>query len=504
MTDADFLAWLLNPDAIRCVLVEAVVNVGGTDITRYLSTANYVTSASDTPANTAYLSVVNGGIGITESLAIDSGGSSNATNGSVATASQAMTTADIKIENSNGERDSWLNDVWANRSVQAFIGDPRWIRSDFRMIFNGIAANIDSAERGSLNIIMTDKSQRLNVPISSALLGGTTTNANNFIPLCFGECHNVTPLLIDPALLKYQVHNGPIESIIEVRDNGVPVPFTATLSAGTFVLTNQPVGTITCSVQGDKPSGTYYNKIADIVQQIVQRYGVTSLQFSSGDLDSVNLSAFNTACPQPVGVYCANGENLLTTIQGIAVSVGAQVVMSRLGLLQLIQVTLPASGTPTAIGPNNMLQNDMAISLRTDVIGAKMVGYCQNYTQQENLLTGIPPLNAILFGELWLSKTVTDSTTQTLYKLGGTPIQEDTCLLVGTDASAEATRRLNLYKVQRSVYNFHGQPELLMLILGQAVTLTNYRFNLSSGVAGMVVSLQPDWLTGRVQVGIFA
>lgn len=51
MTDAQFLEWIAAPWAMRCVLVEVGVNVGGAETTRYLSNRDYVTGPADTPAN---------------------------------------------------------------------------------------------------------------------------------------------------------------------------------------------------------------------------------------------------------------------------------------------------------------------------------------------------------------------------------------------------------------------------------------------------------------------
>ena len=78
-------------------------------------------------------------------------------------------------------------------------------------------------------------------------------------------------LLADPALLKFQVHQGAIERVIETRDNGVVVATTNTLAAGTYVLNQAPVGQITNSVQGDKPT-TYGNTIAGLVRRIATAY----------------------------------------------------------------------------------------------------------------------------------------------------------------------------------------------------------------------------------------
>lgn len=487
MTDADFAAWLVDPSSIRTVLMEAMVNVSGSEITRYLSTRAYVTGAADTPANTVYLPILANGVTFTEQISL--------------TAQAGLSTGDIEINNQDGSRDGWLSDIWVGRHVQAFIGDPRWARSDFRIIFDGVIDDIDSKSRDKLGLKLRDKLQRLNTSISTTLLGGTTPNQGALIPLAFGEVHNITPLLTNPATLEYQVHGGAIEGVIEVRDNGMPVTATVTASTGKFTLAAAPAGAITVSVQGDKPA-TYYNTISTLVQRIVTGFGTTANQFVSGDLDATNLAAFDTANPQPVGVYVGNSENVLTTCQSLAASVGAQLVMSRAGKLRLIQIALPPGGTPTVITGDQMVQHTLQIVERTVVVASVTLGYCRNWTVQPGLQTTIPAQDKDLFATEWLTRTASDSATKTTYKLSADPVQQDTMLLVGTDAATEATRRLALMKVPHTVYQFEGTPDLLLLELGQAVTLYNSRFGLSGGATGVVVSLAPDWMTGHVVVGV--
>lgn len=488
MTDAQFQSWLNSSTAIRIVLIEAMANVDGTETTRYLATGAYNTSASDTPANTNYLPLVTGGISFEEKLSIETTGAS-------------LSVGDIEIDNSGGARDSWLSDVWVNRQVQAFIGDPRWVRSDFRMIFNGVAADIDSKNRVTLNIKLRDKLQRLNTPVSDTKLGGTTPNKDAIIPSVFGEVHNVTPLLTNPATLEYQVHGGAVENIFEVRDNGKPVTATVTNSTGKFTLAASPAGAVTASVQGDKPS-TYYNTISQLIQRIVTGYGQSVNRFVSGDLDAANLSAFDTAHTQVVGIYLGDRTNVLVACQELANSVGAQISMSRAGLLRLIQVTLPPSGTPTPIGAAQMLEHTIAVVGRTEVVSAVKLGFCKNYTVQAGLQTSIPAQHKDLFATEYITVTSTDSTTQTTYRLNVEPPQQNTLLSTSTDAQAEADRRLLNWKVTRTTYRFEGTASLLTLALGDPVTLTSARFGLSAGKLGMVTSLKPNWLNGRITVEV--
>jgi len=488
MTDEQFSAWLVSPSAIRVVLIEAKASVSNSETTIYLATAPYVTRASDTPANVQYLPIVSDGIAFTERIALNGEG--------------GLSYGDVEVSNVSGALDGALDYVWVNRELKAYLGDPRWPRADFRMVFNGIVADLAVKDRNTLALTLRDKLQRLNTPVTETLLGGTTENKDKLLPLSFGEVHNVIPLLTDPATLEYQVHAGTIEDIIEVRDSGMPIGITKSAATGKFTLDAAPAGDVTASVQGDKPSGVYSNTICKLIQRLATAYGKASDRFVADDLDAANLAAFEAAHPQVVGVYLDARENVLSVCQQLAASVGAQLVMSRLGKLRLMQIELPPTGTPTEIHPEQMVERSLHIAERTEVVAAVKVGFNKNWTVQAPILTTIPEAHKVLFGTEWLSETATDSAVQAKYKLWAEPVQEGTLLQVRTEAATEAGRRLDLFSAPHTLFELEGTSELLTLELGQAVTLFNSRYGLSSGKTGMVVALAPSWMTSRITVGV--
>lgn len=488
MTDADFILWLKSEGALRCVLVEAVASVSGSETTFYLSSRGYVTAGSDTPANTVYKPVITGGCVINERLSLDGSGAS-------------LAFSDVEIDNNAGDLDAWLGYIWRNREVRVFLGDMRWERTDFRLMFDGVIDDLQSRARNVLNLVIRDKLQRLNTPVTETTLGGSTANKDRLIPVLLGECHNIEPLLTNPATLEYQVHGGAMEDFIEVRDNGVVVSVTESVSTGKFTLSAALKGTITCSAQGDKPSA-YSNTVSKLVQRLATGYG--SDPFDSGDLDATNLSDFDTAHPQPVGVYLTERTNVLAVCQALAASVGAQVVMSATGLLRLIKLGLPASGTAVQVNDTTMVQKTLAISQRVPVRPSVRLGYCKNWTVQDALQTGIPAEHKDLYAKEWLTVTSTDSTVATAYKLSEEAAQEDTYLLKTTDAQTEADRRRDLRKVARTVYTCTNYADVMLAELGNAATLTSGRFGLSAGVSGQIVAIARDLMQARVDLEVYA
>ena len=461
------------------LLVEASVLSGGIETTRYLSNSGFITGSADSPANTNYLPVVSGNIETTETISI--------------TGNASFSFTDIEILNVNGMFDSWLLDTWNNRPLRVYLGYNWNSRSQFTLIFDGIIAALGSKTYTTLNLSVRDKLQRLNAPLSENTLGGLSVNKDSIIPYTFGEVFNISPLLTNDPTHEYQVSGSPIEDIIEVRDNGVPLTVTKFLATGKFTLPARPAGVITCSVQGYKPS-IYYNDIANTISNIVLNFGKATDVFEPSDIDSDNFLAFRTTHMQGVGYYVAAKENIISIIQALAASVGAQVLCNRLGKLQLFQVDV--SGTPTfEITENMMLANSLSIVSRPDVQSSVVLNYCRNYSTQDNLETGVVPTSKEIFKKEWNVVTQTDSEVAAEYKHSILPEPVNSHLLNAAEATTEALRRLNLWKVQRTVFQFQGIPPLASLQIGQKVMLKHPRFNLQDGKQGMIISIKVDWKT---------
>ena len=489
MNDAQFLEWLQDDTAHRTALVEVQVNVAGEDVTRYIASRSYVTGPLEVPPNTVYLALVTDGLAFTEQISL--------------TSEAGLSSGDIELANTDGSLDSWLVDVWRNRPIKVWFGDVRWPRGEFRLVFDGLVADVSGAGPESINLALRDKMGRLDTPITEAKLGGTTPNKDVTLPVPFGECHNVTPLLTNPATLEYGFL-GAVESSFEVRTNGKPIAVALNDQAGRFNLTTPPYSAaITVSVQGDKGGG-YVPRIAPLVQRIATAYGKAADRFTLADLDLANLAAFDAIHQQPVGLYVADRMNQAQAIQQLAASVGAQAVMSSTGQLRLVQIALPAAGIPVEIGPAQMIEGSLRQVARLPVVAAVKIAYDRNYTLQPSLTTSIPAEHADMYATEWMTVTAVDEAVRARYRLTDDPPQIETCLKQESDAAAEAARRLALNKVQRTTYEFEGVPEMMMLELGQAVVLRHRRYGLQDGVPGVVVLLSRRWLDGRVTVGVLA
>lgn len=484
MTDSEFIAWIVAGGR-PTILVEATAFYAGSDKAIYASNTGYTTGAGEAPANTSYVPVLRGGLTIRSDINLDN--------------SPSISWGDIELDNTGGIIDDWLTYVWNGRVLNLYVGDASWPRSDFRQIFTGTMDGIGSSGRDILNIKLRDKMELLNTSVTEALIGGSSNNKDKLRPMLFGECHNIEPVLIDPTTLRYKINDGPIESIIEVRDGGVPVDFTPYLSVGEFTIANSVVETLTVSAQGHKFSGTYHNTVARLIQNIVTTFGTTPL--SIGDIDTTNFNTFNTANQQPVGIYLTGKTNVAELISQIGGSIGAQAVFSPAGKLQLHRINLPGVATSN-ITENEIKQDSFVISEVVEVKAAVTINYCKNWSVQASLNSTIPTEHKDLFAKEWFESRQVDAAVATLYNLAKEVDPVDTLLLTTVDADAEALRRLNLVKTQRYIVTAKTNLACLLTLLGSYVNITHRRFGFSTGKVGQVISVTIDLFNNEIEFSV--
>jgi hypothetical protein len=543
LSSVEITAWLNNESAIRGTLIEVDVLVSGVETTRYLSTFPYTTAPTDTPANTYYDPIVSRGVSYTESMDYTGSGSGS------------MLAGDIELNNFSGEYDSWLNDVWTNRNIRAYIGDVSWTRDKFIQILDGVLVGIDSKNPNVLNLKIREKLQRLNTPISEINYSDiypypdhvnttphydpsdpNSTVPDVFMPHAFGEVHNITPVLIDPARVKYSLSYMGNIGVIEVRDNGIPLreeDYEVDTARGILTLKYLNAGTITVSLRGSLAYSA-----PSLIKNLVQYTGkvvpnpvtggpttrsTTNLIPNTGigfpiitpspdrfvdgvDIDSANFDNMISSNSQVVGLFVSQKENLLSTCQALAASIGASMVTTRSGKLRLVKLASPPTGTPFVIDTSMYKYNSLQIIDRTEILGAIKLGFNKNWTVQKELKTNIPPKHKEMFAEEWSTVSVFNPTALSQHKLTGLPVVQNTHLQVLSDANVEANRRLQLWSQQHTVYKISGFSPLLDLQIGDTVQLVGPRYGLTGALGiglGTVVMLQPNWTTATVEVGIF-
>jgi len=507
-TVSQMIAWFKTPSHIKCTLVDitgVLVNGIATDVN--LSSVAY----TDATAGTLYNACISGGLNFNESLSAD---------GSIST-----NFGSLELVNTYGVNDTFLTYIWNRRPVKIYLGDPSWPKSDFILIFDGLVSQLSANSENLLTLILYDKLQRLNDSLTEKTLydsadtytekvkGGIANDS--LLPLLFGECSNITPLFVDNGSTPtpktgyiYMVNDGPIQGIIEVRDNGVPVQIvdsTSNLQKGLFTLVKNPFGTITCSVQGNSTAG-YSNTIPGIITKIVKNYGNSENRFTDSEIDFTDFT--NTA---PVGIYCKEALNTMQVCNDLAKSVSANLVCPSINVasdgetitsskLKLVELKVP-SGTPKyTLSDDNMVLGSLNIAELFPIKPSIKLGYCKNYTIQKTLAAGVNPDNR--FDTEYLPVYTIDPVSTKIYKDTGKVSIETTLLLKEINADSESDKRLGLWSTQRFLITATYLPELIFVQLGDIVTIKSSRFNLSAGKLALVYSISRNWITGMVDIGV--
>jgi hypothetical protein len=399
------------------------------------------------------------------------------------------------------------------------------------LIFDGLVQDLTTNGEGELTLSLFDKLQWLNDSLTETTLqsltgyseaektvNGVVTPNETILPIIFGECFNVQPLFVDNGTRAntgnvYMVHKGLVDNIAEVRDNGVPITVVKDLNAGTFALTTTPFGTITCDVLGDA-TGSYSNTIPGIITKICTsaNYGTVKYiggnpanRFTSSDL---NLGTDDRA----VGVYINSKTNMLQVCNELAQSINASLISPSVTVnyqtgeisaskLRLVELSVPSSADAVVeLNDDYMVVGTLAITEIFPVKPYVKLGYCKNFTVQQTVASGINP--ASKFDEEYWYITDENSANKTLYRDAGTVEATPTLLITTANATDEAYKRLKLWEKPRKLITATYLPHHLFTQLGDTVTIKSSRFGLSNGEPGIVYSINRDWITGMVQIGV--
>lgn len=292
-----------QPDAERILLVEITRRDPG-ETTYYLSDAPYITEPDDTPPDLNYSAVISGS-GLPEmrrTMPDPFEGESSTSAGTLTLADEALVytssrapdyllidddpPARLLTDPDDGSRlliepaPTGINPnpgLKRGAAVLAKIAAPRRLYpyADAVTLFRGQIARVGGDSDGNITLEITDGTdvvRRAIVPVT-----------NN--PLCFGYARNIQPFLVDSGNLVYSVHDGPIEAVEAVYDQGIllaPANYTVNVTTGRVTLHNQPAGIVTVDAKGAKVDGVWLQTTEQIARALIDRAGLALPQSYTG------------------------------------------------------------------------------------------------------------------------------------------------------------------------------------------------------------------------------
>jgi hypothetical protein len=294
--------------------------------------------------------------------------------------------------------------------------------------FVGVAGAL-SMDDTKMSIPLRDASYWLERPLlrstygGNALYDGTLELAGTLKPLIiggsvsgttrYGPVHNVTPVLVDPAALIYQVSDGAIGGIAALYEGGyaggitfagdVPDLYTGgtpsgqyrtCLARGCFQLGSNPIHAITCDVNGAAvPGSNDATPLAVAAYALLSICGVPpNLVGSTGVLGAVGATLpITSGCAVFLGPQDSpSGIDLMTRILAPA---AMKLVACRDGILRAFVIASLPSAAPVkaALDSRNIVSvTPIALPSAIDPAPYRIrVGYNANYTVQT---TDLSPL----------------------------------------------------------------------------------------------------------------
>ena len=450
----------------------------------------------------------------------------------------------ISLINSDGELDGIVDRSWEGSELMIKVGGSYNVglkgesKIPFWDFFEVVKASVSSIKWDQDRIIIeiSDKGDKLVSKNIQPVLyegGGPLEGGDGLkgkpIPLCFGEVQNISPVLIDEVNLIYQIHDGSIEHVYDVRDSGVSLSFNrdvldilsedvslgdgeynTDLSKGYIRLNSPPEGGVTTDVKGYNLGGYVYSA-GNIMILIATKYLGLDL-----DRDIHVDSIQNADEDRSMGFYTGISPVQVSTIfNQLVKGINSFWCFSKVGQLCAEKYYAPENENSekniTSSGVSDAgLQREVALP----PVWRCIVRHSKSWSIQsdKNLAASIREskidenLRKIsLYGEEYRQVISEDYSILKKYP-NAREITVDT-LLTGlnseSNAQIEADDRLARDKVDRGTYRIILVDTILEYELGNVVSMSFPRYGLDSGKNFLVIGFKEDSSSNTTEVTLY-
>jgi hypothetical protein len=420
--------------------------------------------------------------------------------------------------------------------VGRYASDPDY--ANFYTVLDGMASGVHVQE-DIVRVFVRDNSYKLDLPAQPNVYDSSYgVLENKRIPRAFGYCRNVTPALIDPTNLVFQVNDGPINAIISIKSRGASLLpegvnnldyaneaalIAATVTSGRYVtciaeglfrINFTLDGIVTADVQGDKTGGTYVVTTADIVQRLC----LSSPYITSASFDAVAFAKCNTDQPAEVNFYLdtESTDTIADCVSKLAKGIGASAGFRRDGLMDIsIFIGPPVGGVPSAIYNEIDIENVKRVQLPSGVSPPAYryrVAFQRNWTVlNQNDVAGSAIVGAAGAGTLQFLTTpysLASSSTSDQTEIRGKypsaydpPPVEAYFTSILSDAPNEAQRLLDLYsKSNYSLYEITLLHRSFIHDINDLVFVSYPKLNLDDGKLLRLVAVSENLETGETVI----
>ncbi|WP_281683896.1 hypothetical protein [Thalassobaculum salexigens] len=470
----------------------------------YFSDDGFVTGRTDTPADTYFAPRLLAALNFERQLFAGGQLSGRSVPGA----------GTLLLNNADGLLDPMTALAFDGRRVRVLLGGEGFVYSEFETIFDGTA---DGAEFDDISVTvrLRDLQSRFEAGIERGTYGGTGGLDGRIglkdreKPLAFGRVYHVPAVLVDPATLTYQVHDGAIEDVDAVYDAGLALTrvggapsagqFSVDTAAGTFRLGASAAGTVTADVGGDKAGGVYVETVTGLIARLVTTRTLTEDPIP---IDAAGFAAFAAAHDDRVGVWVREGSTMGEILDALADSVGAHYGFNRAGRMTIGRVEAPGETPVAAYDDFHVLDLERLAVARP--VWRQSVEY-RRYWQ---------PLDAAFVAGAVGEEARADLAEPVRVEAAADPalrirhpLSEEavvaTLLTEAASAEDEAARLLSIFGAGRVAFRVLLKTQPFALELGQTVRLTYPRHGLAEGRNLVVVGMVEDSAVNEITLDLW-
>lgn len=445
----------------------------------------------------------------------------------------------ILLHNSDGEYD-WLvgnANIFEGHTIKVYLGDPSWYRSSFITILDGVIESITAPNISSLSISIRDKRQELDLDLQNKIITNDLSNPDNIpnliasstvfssdilledgvtvyntwpqttvvpdavlgndMPILFGKCFNIEPVLVDSSNHVFMLSSEPITSVSEVRSNGVILSTTQyeiDTQLGCIRLLNHDRGTqITCDAIGistrHSSSNLGYSLVSNSIPSIIEWIILDKTSFSSSDICYDSFSGITNT--STVGLYLRDNTTISDAINRLASSIGAYLRFNKLTTsstctIDLQQLLLPDDANAPLpsldVNADTMVKDGLSIISIEQPFSDLTLGYKKNWTQQDKgslagVITTDDNLQLVDAYASEYSKVFASNNISTIYPLASSSELIETLLYNKNDAQDEVDRRAAIRSKKRYVYKIDSVASPFTLNVGDVINLKHVRYD---------------------------
>lgn len=437
-------------------------------------------------------------------------------------------TGELQLVNTDGGYDFLIQDFAIDgRDVVVKIGREGDAYDDFFTIFNGTASDwIVQEDVVKLKLVdrgyLLDVTAQPNVYAGTGSTEGTADLKGKRKPRALGYCFNISPPLVIPASLLYQVNDGSVNNITAVYDRGVPLTFdgnysttalllAAVIGAGKYATCNAtgfirlnttPSGTVTADVQGDNRGGSWARSSAQIVRLLLQSTTLADPQ----DLYVPSFTMMDTTGNgADVGYFIAPDDTntVADVISNIMGGVGGWGGFRRSGQFELGLFKSPSANAPSAFFDRNdvlQISREALPSALSPPPYRFRCSYQHNWTVQTDVASGVGATRASFLAQADRYSTSVDLTIKTDHPFAHDRNPIPSYFVNQSDAQLESDRLLTLYRRAAALYRFTVGVQPFALDLGDNVNLTYPRWDLTVGRNLRIVEMTENAADNTIEI----